>query len=341
MARAAVTVVGAGVFGLACAWALARRGARVRLIECVAVGAGASGGLVGALSPHAPEGWNAAKQAQFDSLILARTWWPEVEAASGLTTGYAATGRLMPLPDRAAVTLAQTRATAAAHLWQGLATWQVEPATGAAAEPASASGLVLRDTLAARLNPRKALAALAAALTAAGGTVETGAAAPETLPQPTIWATGAAGLAATGLGAGQKGQAALLAHAAPAAPQIHAAGLYIVPHADGTTAVGSTSEPAWENPVTPDQRLETLLDRARATLPALAAAPVLERWAALRPRAASRLPVVGPFPGRPGHLIANGGFKTGFGLAPLVAEALADLILTGADRIPDPFRPPG
>lgn len=339
MARAEVTVVGAGIFGLACAWALARRGARVRVFEAGAVGAGASGGLVGALSPHAPEGWTAAKQAQFDSLVMARRWWPAVEAAAGMTTGYAVTGRLMPLADAAAVALAQTRAVAATTLWQGLADWQVVPATGAAAEPAAPAGLLVRDTLAARLNPRAALAALAAAVTAAGGTVETGAPARDPAP-PVIWATGAAGLAAAGLGAGQKGQAALLAHAAPRAPQVYAGGLYIVPHADGTTAIGSTSEPEWDDPAATDHRLDALVARARVVLPSLAAAPVIDRWAALRPRAASRLPVVGPWPGRPGHLIANGGFKTGFGLAPLVAETLADLILTGEDRIPADFRPP-
>ena len=50
----AVTVIGAGVFGLSCAWECLRRGARVRVIEAAHVGAGSSGGTVGALAPHAP-----------------------------------------------------------------------------------------------------------------------------------------------------------------------------------------------------------------------------------------------------------------------------------------------
>ena len=47
----------------------------------------------------------------------------------------------------------------------------------------------------------------------------------------------------------------------------------------------------------------------------------------------------GPWPGRPGHLIANGGFKIGFAMAPAVAGMVADLLLEGRDHIPPAFRP--
>ena len=47
-----MTVRGAGIFGLAIAWTCARRGAAVRVIDPGGPGAGASGGLVGALAPH-------------------------------------------------------------------------------------------------------------------------------------------------------------------------------------------------------------------------------------------------------------------------------------------------
>jgi glycine/D-amino acid oxidase-like deaminating enzyme len=59
----------------------------------------------------------------------------------------------------------------------------------------------------------------------------------------------------------------------------------------------------------------------------------------VRPRAASGKPLLGAIPGRPGAFVANGGFRIGFGIAPLAAERLADLILTGADAIPPGFRP--
>jgi glycine oxidase len=66
---------------------------------------------------------------------------------------------------------------------------------------------------------------------------------------------------------------------------------------------------------------------------------VIERWAGIRPRARSRAPMLGLHPTRPGAFIANGGFKIGFGMAPLVAELMADLVVDGTDRIPPEFRP--
>lgn len=50
MAIPDVTVLGAGILGLSAAYACARRGARVRVIETHHVGAGSSGGVVGALA---------------------------------------------------------------------------------------------------------------------------------------------------------------------------------------------------------------------------------------------------------------------------------------------------
>lgn len=335
-----VTVRGGGAFGLACAWACARRGARVRLIEALRIGAGASGGIVGALAPHAPEGWNTLKAFQFDSLVMAEGWWAEVQAAGGKDPGYLRSGRLQPLADAAAVAVARGRAEAAAALWQGRAGWRVRPVTGAAWEPSSPSGWLVEDTLSARLSPRRAGAALVAALQAAGAVVTEGEAPDK---GAVLHATGWHGLETLGhrlghrLGSGVKGQAVLLRHDAADLPQIYAGGLHVVPHADGTTAIGSTSETEWTTEG-PDHRAEALLSRARAVLPVLQGAAVLERWAGIRPRAKSRAPVLGPWPGAPGHFVANGGFKIGFGLAPLVAEVMADLLLSGHDRIPPEFR---
>ena len=58
----------------------------------------------------------------------------------------------------------------------------------------------------------------------------------------------------------------------------------------------------------------------------------------IQPRARSRAPMLGAWPDRPGHFIANGGFKIGFGMAPKVAEVMADLVLEGRDTIPQGFR---
>lgn len=339
---AGIAVMGAGILGLSMAYTLARRGAAVMVVEADRPGAGASGGLVGALAPHAPEGWNTMKQFQLESLLCAGEFWADVAATSGVEPGFARLGRVQPLADETAVARARARAEAAVQLWQGRAEWRVLPARnapGLALE--SPTGLVAFDTLSARLSPRGALSALVAALKALGVPVEPGRT-PPAGAGAVIWATGATGLAdlgaALGVQAGGpvKGQAALLACDWRNAPQIYAPGLHLVPHADGTLAVGSTSERAFDDPHTTDTQLDAVIARARALCPALKGAQVIERWAGLRPRARSRLPVLGPWPGRAGHFVLNGGFKTGFGMAPKLAAVLADLLLEGHDT-----RPPG
>lgn len=337
-----VTVLGAGVFGLAVGWACARRGARVRVADRAGIGAGASGGLVGALAPHVPDDWTEAKSLQLRALAGAEAYWAEVATAGGVDPGFARCGRLQPVADAAALARAHTRAGAATAQWGDAARWEVVPATGADWEPVSASGWLVRDTLSARLAPRRACAALAAAIRARGGTVQAGAdVAAEAEANPggaLVLATGHAGLCALGAGRGVKGQALLVAHDAGTSPIIGAPGLWVVPHGDGTVAIGSTSEDTWTLPDTPDAQLDTLHARAIALCPVLAGAPVLERWAGVRPRAGRGQPLVGALPGAPGTYIANGGFKTGFALAPLAGEMLAALILAGRDDIPQAWR---
>ena len=92
------------------------------------------------------------------------------------------------------------------------------------------------------------------------------------------------------------------------------------------------------DPTSTDDQLEAVLTRARALVPALAGAEVIERWANVRPRSVSRSPMLGAWPGREGHFIVNGGFKIGFGMAPKVAQVMADLVLEGVDAIPAGFR---
>jgi len=207
--------------------------------------------------------------------------------------------------------------------------------------PISPTATYVHDTLSAVLHPRRACAALAGALRAHG--VGIGAQAPQA-QGAVIWATGWAGLTTLRdaqdrpAGVGVKGQAALLRHDAGAVPQIFAEGIHVIPHDDGTVAVGSTTERAFDRATTTDAQLDALVDTVRGLVPALADAPVVARWAGVRPRARSRAPILGPIPGQPGHFVANGGFKIGFGMAPKVAEVMADLVLEGRDTIPDAFR---
>jgi glycine oxidase len=333
--------MGAGVFGLALAYDAARRGARVQVLDKRAPGAGSSGGLVGALAPHVPENWNPKKAFQLQALAMAPDFWAGVVACGGVDPGYGRTGRVQPVAE-GKLDLALARSEGAKALWQGLGTWQVvDAALAPGLHVASPSDHVVYDTLSARVHPRRAVAALVAALRASGGEVGQGDQ-PEGAA-PVVWATGHEGLAALSadlgrpMGAGVKGQALLLDFAAPDAPQLFVDGLHIVPHADGTVAVGSTSERDFDDPASTDGQCDALLARAIAACPALAGAPVLERWAGVRPRAVSRAPLMGAWPGRDGHFVFNGGFKIGFAMAPALAGVMADLVLEGHDRVPEGF----
>ncbi len=333
MATADITVMGAGVFGLSVAYACAQRGARVRVVDPHGVAAGSSGGLVGALAPHVPENWNEKKAFQFESLIMAQAFWRDVENLTGADAGYVRSGRLQPLADARAVELAQARALTAKTHWEGRATWEVLPHGNATWMPPSPSGLVVHDTLSALIHPRRATRALAEAVQALGGEVCADAA-----PQgQMVWATGWPGMVEIG-GNGVKGQAALLKYDASGQPQLFADALHIIPHNDGTVAIGSTSEREFDDPFTTDSALDDVLARAHAAFPVVEGAEVLERWAGVRPRSKSRAPVLGKHPTFEGAFIANGGFKIGFGMAPKVGEVMADLLLEGKDQIPEGFR---
>ncbi len=337
-----VTVMGAGAFGLSVAWACVTRGARVQVIDPNGVAAGASGGVVGALAPHTPENWNVKKAFQFDSLSMAKAYWAEIDSISGKSSGYGCTGRLQPIADERAMNLAQARAIGAQNLWQGKANWKVVKAEDVGDwKPRTPSGYLIHDTLTARIHPRQACESLAEALRTKGAMIISDG---DALGQ-IVWATGWRGLVDLSsqigkpIGNGVKGQAILLELNKPDLPQLFADTVHIVPHSDGTVAIGSTSERDFEDPTSTDEQIDQVLAKAIAAVPELEAAPIVARWAGVRPRAKSRAPMLGQHPERESEFIANGGFKIGFGMAPKVGEVMADLILEGKDTIPDDFKP--
>lgn len=337
-----VTVRGAGIFGLSVAWSCVTRGAKVQIIDPNGVAAGASGGIVGALAPHTPENWNVKKAFQFESLIMAQSYWDEIEAISGLPSGYGRLGRLQPIADDRGLQLAKARAQSAQTLWEAKANWRIIPVQEAGDwAPQSPTGFLIHDTLSGRIHPRQACAALAKALEAKGCAIT----AEGTDKGQTVWATGYEGLLSLSekigkpVGNGVKGQAILLDLDQRKAPQLFADALHIIPHADGTTAIGSTSEREFDHPTKPDAQIDAVLDRAIAAFPVLKDAKILARWAGVRPRAKSRAPMLGKHPLLADAFIANGGFKIGFGMAPKAGEVMADLILDNRMTIPGAFLP--
>lgn len=361
-------VVGGGVMGLWTALFAAREGFSVRLAEKRTIGAGASGGLLGALMPHLPDRWNAKKAFQFDALVSLEAEIAALEAETGLSAGYRRSGRLIPLAKP------HNRDIALRHAQDALAVWETPdrsfafevleaaPTTGWPADEAMAHGLVY-DRLAARLAPRRLLDALRAALDRHPNVAITEGVGLEAIDpvaglarlddgsdaafQTCVLSAGVETfrlLAAVNpslprpIGTAVKGQAALLKAAVdPTLPVIFADGLYIVPHEDGLVAVGSTSENSFAEAASTDALLDALVDRARGMAPILADAPVVERWAGVRPKAIGREPMVGRHPDHTNISLMTGGFKISFGIAHKLAREVLNEIKGSTLGVPPSF----
>lgn len=348
-----VLVVGAGVFGLSVAWSCRASGLRVRVLEAGRAGQGASGGIVGALTPHAPSRWRPMMEFQFRALLSLADRVAEIETATGLDCGYARLGRLTPLPTEKARAGAERDAEAAPGVWGDAAAFSLLDDGPHPGWPASAPFGLVHDTVSARIDPRAYVGALAAGL---GDCIEEGVAV-SSFSHDGVAMTGGGPFAAGSTvisagwqswsllpefsGAAVKGQAALLQADASDLPVIYADGLYVIPHGSDRVAVGSTSEKRFDQPFTTDGLLDDVLARAGAVCPLLVGAPVVERWAGLRPKPPSREPVVGPVPGRPGLWIAGGGYKISFGIAHAVGDAVAAGITgqPGPIPLPESFAP--
>ncbi|MGF1500553.1 MAG: NAD(P)/FAD-dependent oxidoreductase, partial [Paracoccaceae bacterium] len=151
------------------------------------------------------------------------------------------------------------------------------------------------------------------------------------------------------LGVGVKGQAVRLRPAQAICdwrerPLLYDDGVYVVPHADGTLAVGGASWTAWSEPDRPEPGDAAFLERARALCPALEGAATIEWWAGVRPKCRRRDPVVGRLPeeltGGAPLWLATGGFKIGLALAHQTARALARQIIDpSASAVPPELAP--
>lgn len=365
-----VLVAGAGACGLWFARKAADAGLSVVVAERGRVGTGASGGFLGALMPHTPDRWNAKKQFQLDGLFSLATEIAGLEAETEISCGYARVGRLIPVSRPDLAVLAHERRLLAKENWSGPNGgfgWRVLPGPPASGWPdRSVAGYgIVHEDLAARVHPRLLLAALKRDIErrhnvrlvegdgVAAIDAETGACLLDSGERVNcsrlVIAAGAAsfsmlarllGRQAVEIGRGVKGQAALLSCNLPSdMPLVYHDGVYVVPHADGTVAVGSTSEDTFSSPSTTDGQLDRLLSRGRRLCPLLADAPVIERWAGVRPRAEGRDPLIGPLPGAPRVVALAGGFKITLGIAHRMAAAALDAI-DGGRRVglPASFR---
>lgn len=125
-------------------------------------------------------------------------------------------------------------------------------------------------------------------------------------------------------------------------PVISDQDLHLAPLCDGTLWIGATVE---FNPPTPQPTLagfHSLIQQTLRTCPALANAEIRSTWSGHRPRpTGQRAPILGFSPHHHNLVIATGHYRNGVLLAPITAEIVRDLVLTGETHLCDitPFSP--
>ncbi len=318
-----ISIAGAGLAGLACAYALARRGVAVRVFERADTlgAASASRYAGGMLAP-----WCERESAEEEVVSLgsrAFDWWARI-------TPVHRRGTLVVAPRRDRAEVARfSRRTRAHRAVSGAEIAALEPAL----EGRFDQGLFFPDE--AHLHPRQALGDLAAAVRALGSEIHLGTPAPCHVD-----------LDCTGIAAALpelravRGEMAILR-----CPEVEISRtlrllhprtpIYLVPRGDGFYTLGATTvESDHAGPPTLRALME-LLGAAYALSPAFAEAEVVETGAGLRPAFANNLPRLER---RNSTLFLNGLYRHGFLLAPAMAEAAADQILEVHDENPREFR---
>ncbi|TYC51942.1 FAD-binding oxidoreductase [Rhodobacterales bacterium] len=362
-----LAVAGAGIFGLSIACRALKAGLRVVVLEAEQVGAGSSGGLLGALMPHMPARWNPKKEFQFQALRSLQGEIEDLEAQTGLSCGYRRCGRILPLTTTDKLEHHLERAEESRERWHTAETgfsYVVEP-TGSRSDwldAAAAPHGIVYETLAARVSPRAYLASLAAFIRAKGqlregarvtgfdeatGAVQVAGSTASLHAKNLVISGGFAAfdmienLTGERIGRGEKGQALLLDGAGlEEMPAIYCDGLYVVPHEDGTVAIGSTSDREFVDSTPSPSRTTELLQRATTFCPVLDGRKVLSEWAGIRPRCHKRDPLAGLLPGHSSTYAATGGFKISFGIAHLIADCLVCEMTgeTPKHPLPETFR---
>ena len=353
-----LAVVGGGVIGLAVAWRAAERGLRTVVLERGGIGSGASGVAAGMLAPSSEAAFGEQPLLALN-LESARRWpafATELAERSGADPGYRRCGTLLAARDADAAVALERELAFRESL--GLAVERLLPSRARDLEPALAP--TLRAAAAApddhAVDPRRVLAALAAALRAAGGELREGAEVTELdtggdratgvrLAGGERLAAGAVVIAAgawTGSLAGLpdgarvpvrpvKGQLLRLRdRAGPGLLErvLRTEDFYIVPRGDGGYVLGATVEERGYDEAVTAGGLHDLLRDAVEVLPGITELELEEARAGLRPGTPDNAPAIGPAE-LDGLHWATGHYRHGVLLAPLTADLVVDGV-TGA-----------
>jgi glycine oxidase len=370
MTNSRLTVIGAGVIGLSCAWRAAAAGLRVTVID-PAPASGASWVAGGMLAP-VTEAW-PGEEALLKLGVESVRRWPgfaeQVGAAAGRPAGLRTEGTVVVATgagDRAELdTLAGYLARLGRDVERlsGRELRRLEPALG----PDVRGGLSVPDDLA--VDNRVLLAALRVAGERAGVTLvertartvldngarvmgvrtDGGDMASDVVLICAGAHSGSLHPVLHGLVRPVKGEILRLAHRSGAFPPpsrtvralVDGRPVYAVPRDGGGLVIGATqAETGFDTEVTVGGVRDLLRDAERV-LPGIAEYALVESAAGLRPGSPDNLPLIGAL-GPEGLLVATGHHRNGMLLAPVTADAVLDLLhgrpIPEAVRAADPDR---
>jgi glycine oxidase len=348
-----VAIIGGGIMGSAIALRLCQRGIGVTVIERGIPGAEASSAAAGILGPQMEaEGPGPLLELGLKSRALYPALAAELRELTSIDVGYDRSGVLAVAFDEAG-----EAALSARRAWQLARGLRVESLSGEAVRarepalaPAVRAALAFNDD--AQVVARELARAFSQAAAGAGARFLTGRYVRRVLTDKEavtgveldgdVLPAGVVVVAAgswSGLveGAGvpatvvrpARGQLVSIETRPPLFRHVVSApGGYLVPRRDGTVLAGSTVEMAGFRKEVTVGGLATILTMARTVIPALADAPVTGSWSNFRPFTADHLPVLGATRVR-GLVLATGHFRNGILLAPITAQAIAELIATG------------
>ena len=317
-----VSVIGAGVAGLACALELAERGAAVEVLERGAqLGALACSWFAGGmLAPWCERENSDPLIAQLGAESL--PWW------RARFPGTVVNGTLVVAHGRDGGELTQFgRRTAHFERVSGEAIAALEPDLGGR----FAQGLYFPEE--GHLDPRAALAALATRLQQLGVRIRFGvdAAAARLGPRAVIDCSGLAARTRLKDLRGVKGEMLLLrlpevTFARPVRVLHPRLPVYVVPRADGLFMVGATMIESDEGTRISARSMLELLSAAYGLHPAFGEAQIIEIGSGVRAAFPDNLPQLRR---EGGVLYVNGLYRHGFLLAPALARRAAEVLLAG------------